>query len=445
MRRAAILAMLFVGMQLVLPLGTASGGSRSLLTFGFLILAAYTIGEIATTVRLPRIVGYLAAGMLFGPSALGFVSADVMTELSPVSRLAIALIAFLAGAELQWAEVRRRGGIILRIMSVELALQFVAIWVLLLLLARFVPFLQDASLTQRLVLGALFSAVAIVHSPAVTLALLSETGARGPVARTTLGIVLVADVVVVLVFSAILGIARALAPSPAAGTGGLSVGLLAWELGGAVLVGAVLGGAIALYMRFVKRELFMFAIVVAFFGAEIARLAHVETLLTLLVAGFVTENITRHGEALRHAMERSAAPVFVVFFALAGAGMALGEVAMLWPIVVPIALVRAGALWGGSALGARWARTGPAEARYVWMGLVSQAGVAIGLAAVVADAYPERGAQMQTLFLAVLTLNQTIGPILFRFALAKSGELGESPEPAEPPVTDTRPEPEPAR
>jgi Kef-type K+ transport system membrane component KefB len=202
-----------------------------------------------------------------------------------------------------------------------------------------------------------------------------------------------------------------------------------------VVVGAALGGAVALYLRFVQRELLMFAILIAFFGAEIARLAHVETLLTLLVAGFVTENATRQGEALRHAMERSAAPVFVVFFALAGAAMALGEVATLWPIVLPIAIVRALALWGGSALGARWAGAGDAERHYVWMGLVSQAGVAIGLASVVAEAYPERGAQMRTLFLAVLTLNQTLGPILFRYALMKSGELqGSEREPVAAPA-----------
>jgi hypothetical protein len=57
------------------------------------------------------------------------------------------------------------------------------------------------------------------------------------------------------------------------------------------------------------------------------------------------------------------------------------------------------------------------------MGLISQAGVAIGLATVMADAYPERGAQMRTLFLAIIAINETIGPVLFRQALARSGEL----------------------
>ena len=282
---------------------------------------------------------------------------------------------------------------------------------------------------QASALAAVFASVAILHSPAVTLALLTETGARGPVARTTLGVVLVADVVVILLFSGTLAWASAVAPVGGA-SGGTSIGLVAWEILGSVLVGAILGGVIALYLRFVQRELLMFAIVIAFFGAEIARLAHVETLLTLLTAGFVTENSSRggEGEELRHAMERSSAPVFVVFFALAGAEIAVAEVTQLWFVVLPVIAVRAAGIWFGSRVGARWANWTPDEQRYVWIGLISQVGVAIGLAQVVAQAYPERGESIRDVLLAVIAINQTIGPILFRQALVRSGEIAQAQE-----------------
>jgi Kef-type K+ transport system membrane component KefB len=424
MRRVIILLLLLGGMQLIVPLGAEGEASQALLTFGFLILAAYTIGEMATTVRLPKIVGYLAAGVVFGPSVLGTITVESRTELEPVSSLAIALIAFLAGAELRWSEVRERGAVITKILFSEFGLSFVAIALLLFGLQEYIPFLQDAATRQVIAFSMLFAAIAVVHSPAVTMALLTETGARGPVARTTLGVVLVSDVVVVLLFSGVLALARYLVPPGGSDAAAISLGMVAWEIGGAALIGALLGGAVALYLRFVKRELFLFAIIVAFFGAELARLTHVETLLTLLTAGFVMENVSRNGEGelLRHAMERSAAPVFVVFFALAGAEMALREVVQLWFLIIPIVLVRAIAMWAGTQLGARWAGA-RREGRYVWMGLISQAGVAIGLATVVAEVYPRRGAQIQTLFLAVLAINQTLGPILFRQALVRSGEI----------------------
>lgn len=427
MRRVIILALLLAGMQLIQPLGARGYGGQWLLTFGFLILAADAVGALAAAARLPRIVGYLVAGVVTGPSVLDAVTAEATQQLASVSSLAIALIAFLAGAELRWKELRARGVTILKILGAEMALALLALTGLLVALRDVVPFLRGTVTPTLLVLSLLFAAVAAVHSPAVTIALLTETRARGPVARTTLGVVLVSDVAVILLFSGVLALARAVVPPPAA-AGGVSLRALVWEIAGALVVGAALGAGVAAYLRFVRRELFLFALLVAFFGAELARLAHVETLLMLVAAGFVTENLSASGlgEALRSAMERSAAPVFVVFFALAGASMQLGDLRPLWPLVVPIVAVRMAALWAGTRLGARWGRASDAECRFVWMGLVSQAGVAIGLATVVAEAYPQQGAQIRTLFLAVLAVNQTLGPILFKHALARSGELAEA-------------------
>ena len=127
MRRAFVLALLFGCLQLIQPLGTPGFGSESLLTFGFLILGAYAAGELAATIGIPQLVGYLLAGVVFGPYALRTVPAAAVADLAPVSSLAIALIAFLAGAELRWEEIRARGGIIFRILASELGLALVVI------------------------------------------------------------------------------------------------------------------------------------------------------------------------------------------------------------------------------------------------------------------------------------------------------------------------------
>ena len=427
MRRALILLLLWGGIQLLRPLdrGQHGAGSETLLVFGFLILAAYTIGEIARLVRLPKITGYLFAGFVFGPAALGVVSTSVTSELEPVTRLAVALIAFLAGAELRWKELKERARAIFTILAAELPLSFLVIVGTLVALHGSVPFLANTTVAERLALAALFAAVAIVHSPAVTMALLAETRANGPVARTTLGVVLVADVLVVLVFSATLAIARDLVDT----TGGSeSAGtlFLAWEIGGAVIVGALLGGAVSMYLRFVQRELVLFAVLVAFLGVEVARLAHVETLLTLLVAGFVSESLSGEaGREMLHAMERSAAPVLVVFFALAGATLHVDALAELWPIALAIVAARALAIFVGSTVGARHAGAPTVVQQHIWLGLLSQAGVAIGLATVVQGVFPERGRDIGTLLLAVITINEVIGQIMFRVALARAGEIRE--------------------
>jgi len=429
-RRVVILVLLLGAMQLILPLGTAGYGGQWLLILGFLIVAADAVGTLAATIRLPKIVGYMLAGLLFGPSALGTLPDAAVQQLAPVGSLAIALIAFLAGAELRWSELREHGGKILKILSLEMSLSFAAITGFLVALRDIVPFLRGASTPTMIALSMLFASVAVVHSPAVTMALLTETRARGPVARTTLGVVLLSDVAVIVFFSAVLAVARTIAPPATAGVGGVTLGGLLWELVGAVLVGGLFGAVVAIYLRWVRRELFLFALIVAFFGAEIARLAHVETLLMLLTAGFVAENVSEreHGEALRLAMERSAAPIFVVFFALAGAALQLRDVAAVWWLVLPIIAVRLAAIWVGTNAGARWGKATSVERRYTWLGLVSQAGVAIGLVTIVAQVYPERGDELRTMFLAMIAINQTLGPVMFRHALARSGELREGVE-----------------
>jgi len=428
MRRLVILFLLLAGLRLILPLGDPGRGSQWLLTLGFLILAAYSVGEVAVGLNLPKVVGYLVGGMIFGPAGINQVTAEATAALEPVSSLAIALIAYLAGAELRWEEVRERWRDILRILTAELGLTLLLLTVLLTALGNRLPFLEGLDLISRIAVSLLFASIAVIHSPAVTMALLSETGARGPVARTTLGIVLVADVVVVILFTGALAIARVVAPPAAAGLGGPGLGTITWELGGAVLVGSVLGGVVALYLRFIHRELFLFAVLIAFAGVVLARLLHVEPLLMLITAGFVSENVSlpEDGDALRNAMERSADPVFVVFFALAGAAIDIDIIRQTLPLVVPIVVVRAVGLWAGTRLGSRWAGT-PEIGRYVWTGLVAQAGVAIGLAKVAAQAYPDRGLQLQTIFLAVLGINQLVGPILFRRALARSKEAAADP------------------
>ena len=92
MRRLAILLLLLGAMQYVLPLRADVAGTRALMTFGFLILAAVTVGELAKSVRLPKIVGYLVAGLIFGPHVTGVFDAQAAADLGGISSLAIAWI-----------------------------------------------------------------------------------------------------------------------------------------------------------------------------------------------------------------------------------------------------------------------------------------------------------------------------------------------------------------
>jgi Kef-type K+ transport system membrane component KefB len=425
-RRLVVLMLLVGGAVLLEPLRAPTEGviaPRSLFLFGILLLTADTFGALAHDLKVPRLLGYLVAGLALGPSVAGIVPAGVLEDLDMMKRLAVGLIAVLAGAELRLADLRQRGRLIVLILVLQTVFVLTAVIAATLLSSRWIPFLDGLSSSSAFFVALLFAVVLTVNSPMVTLALLTETGAKGPLAKTTLGVVLVADVVVILLFTGSFSLAQASLGGAAAGAPAI-MGQLLWEVLKAVLAGIVVGGIMSLYLHFVKRELVVFAVVVVFATAGAAEALHFELLLSLVIAGFLVENVAPvRAEPLVHTLHQAAVPVFVVFFAMTGAELRIQEFAGFWPVVLVLVLVRMAAIYAGGRLGGRWARSKEPATRYVWTGLVPQAGVALGLATIVADRLPGLGLTMQTLTVGVIAINQAVGPVLFRRGLERAGEV----------------------
>jgi Kef-type K+ transport system membrane component KefB len=425
-RRLVVLALLVGGAVLLEPLRAPTEGviaPRSLFLFGILLLTADTFGALTHDAGLPRLLGYLLAGLALGPSVTGIVPPGVLQDLGMMKRLAVGLIGLLAGAELRVADLRLRRRAILWILTLQIVAVLLAVWSALLLAHRWVPFLADLQPEPLIFAALLFAAMLAINSPMVTLAMLTETGALGPLARTTLGVVLVADVVVILLFTAAFSLAQASLGGAGAGAPAALLRLLR-EVLGSICAGLLIGGLVSLYLRFVRRELVVFAVVVVFATAAAAQALQFELLLSLLVAGFFVENLAPvRAEPLVDTLHHMAVPVFVIFFAMAGAELEVASFASLWPLILAVALVRGGAIFAGSRAGARLGGAEPVVAREIWTGLVSQAGVALGLATIVAERLPGLGPAMQVLIVGVIAVNESAGPVLFRRGLARAGEI----------------------
>jgi Kef-type K+ transport system membrane component KefB len=425
-RRLVVLVLLVGGAVLLEPLRVPTEGviaPRSLFLFGILLLTADTFGAMAHDLGFPRLVGYLVAGLALGPSVLDVVPPGVLQDLSMMKQLAVGLIALLAGAELRIKDLVDRYRTIAWVLALQTAAVLVGLTILILLLRTWVPFLQGLDIQPLLFVAFLFAATLTVNSPMVTLALLTETRADGPLAKTTLGVVLVADVLVILVFTVAFSLAQASLGGATAGAPEILLRLLR-EVVGSILAGFLVGGVLTLYLRFVHRELVVFAVLVVFATAAAAQALHFELLLSLLVAGFLVENVAPvRAEPLVDMLHVMAVPVFVIFFAMAGADLRLQTFVAIWPIVLTVALVRVGLIYAGTTAGARLGRAEPVVTRYAWTGLVSQAGVALGLATIVADRLPRLGLAMQSVIVGIIAFNESVGPVLFRNGLDRAGEI----------------------
>src|SRR6185369_6962241 len=97
--------------------------------------------------------------------------------------------------------------------------------------------------------------------------------------------------------------------------------------------------------------------------------------------------------------------------------------------------------WTGNKLSTRLANATPALKKWGWAGLVSQAGVALGIASSIERANPRFGAPFKALAIATIALNEMLGPIMFKFSLDTMGESSDAPEPSRASVYSVPPPP----
>ena len=430
-----------VGLGLVLLVvawARAAGGEEAQtrgasLALGFALIAAALTGEVFERLKLPRISGYLLFGLACGPYMADLISRPMARSLQLVNGLAIALIAFVAGLELNFGRLRPQFGAMARLGGVTLTFAYASLFALVYWAWPWLPISPEASGPGRLALSALTATVIVSFSPTVTIAVIAESRARGRLSALVLALVVMADLALILLFT----LAMQLVRWSLGGLDAEDVGLaarLSWEIFGSFAFGAIVGAAFALYLRFVGRELTVVLLGVCAVLSGVGDRLHFEPLLAALAAGLVVENVAPpSGDALKEAVERGALPVLVLFFVAAGASIQLDALAAIGFVAVAVSAARMTLIRIGTALGSRAAGVGPPESRLVWMGLVSQAGVTLGLTILVASEFPTWGATLQTLMVALIALHELIGPMLFRTALARAGEIGgmDAPPPAE--------------
>lgn len=398
------------------------------LSTGFLLLTAFVVGRIFALVRLPRIVAYLITGMVLGPSLLGVVPVAMLERLDLVKGVAICLIAFTAGGELKLRQMRPLLRTIGSLTGVAVLGTGVLLTAALILMRPWLPFLGSFAPLPLVAFSAMVAVALVAQSPAVVMALLDETRSEGPLSRTSLGAVVLADLAVVVLFGVLSALAQATAGRET--TPALTAMGIAWELFGSFGVGVGLGVLIALYLGTVREGTALFVLLLCVVAAEVGIQLALDPLLIMLAAGLYVENVARtDAEPLITDIQAGSLPVYVLFFAVAGAGMHLGALAEMWPAAVALVALRAVGFWAGSAVATRGAD--PMVRRWAWAGLLPQAGLALALALIVERAFGAVGQAASALILSVIAINETIMPVVFRQALAAAGEVGARTEPAE--------------
>ena len=405
-----------------------------IVAFGMVSLAARFVGQYATLARLPLITGYLAAGVIVGPFVLGWISPEGVRSLRLVDHVALSYIAFAAGSELYLKEVRSRAKSIAWTTAGLVVSTFTLGTIAILLIADHLPFLAEMSPPGRLAVALMAAAILVARSPSSAIAIVSELRARGPYTKTALGVTVVMDAVVIVLFATCASIAQPLVSGVAFDPMfilrvvlDLLVSLNVGWVAGRLLQG-VAGTEVHLRLKVVLTlavGLTVFVLSEGLHGWSAHYLSWtitVEPLLACMLAGFVVANSGPHRDEFNQVLHAVAPVIYLVFFTLVGASLALDTLARLWPVALGLFGVRLVGIMIGSTFGGLMSGAPRKHVRVAWMAYVTQAGVGLGLAKEVAGEFPEFGPAFATMIIAVIVINQVVGPPLFKAAIKRVGE-----------------------
>jgi len=402
----------------------------ALTLLGIVAIVGFYMGHTARFVKLPSLIGYMILGVILGPSVLHLISEPTMEHLSFITEIALGFVAFGIGAELSMSSLKRLGPGIVSIIFAESFGAFLVV-------AAAVYFLK-----HDLPLALIFGAMAPASAPAGTVAVIQEYKAKGSLTKALYAVVGFDDGLAIIIFFFAAAFAKNLLIGEVTGHNSslLPAMLLPLkEIGLSILVGAIVGFG---FCQMVRKLSSSKDIIVIIFGAVLIATGlslrwHLSLILTNMVVGFVLVNTMRQ-ELVHRVMEPLLGIMpflFILFFCMAGAHLQLSALPALGTIGFVYIIARSAGLIGGARLGAMIGHVDSNIKKYIGLGILSQAGVAIGLSLIVKHDFALLDARYDlphaltigTMVLTTVTATciffEVIGPILTKVALTKAGEI----------------------
>ena len=381
------------------------------LRLGTALLMSFIVGEILSKIGLPRISTYLIIGIITGPYAFSFFSLQAVSDLRIIDSIALSTIAFVAGSDIDF----RKGNIkffkILSFSLIQFIIGFSAALLIFYIMGKFFHFGLFTNIAFILFLALILNAV----SPATTVAVIKETGSKGKLTDYVLSTAILKDFTIIVCFSILLSLLGSRGEEA-------SIAKVLTEEVLSAAAGIVAGFAVFVYMRFVKINLGVFLFLTIIIITWIAREMHLSNLMVFITAGIFLNNFTRFGSIVAESIDKNFNIILLIFFFSAGMVIDLKALMSMFGLAIFIVILRIVILYVSCYISGSFIKEDFKIKQLSFMGFIGQAGVSIGFAKIIASIFPF-GDIFQTLILAVVGINQIMGPVLFRFSLQKAGEI----------------------
>ncbi len=387
---------------------------NTILGLGFILIAGLFSARLINKIKFPAVTAYLLLGILIGPSILNLTSQELINSSGFISNIVLGLIAFGLGQSFTREFFRNIGRPVLWISILEAVLP----WVLVTLSFFFI-------LKQPFYVALLFGAIASATAPAATVMVVREYKAKGRFTDILLGVVAIDDAWCLIIFALSLAISKALAFH----TSNTFVFKVIFhsliEIIGALMLGGLIACFATLFSKFIRTqtELLIYTLGFILLTTGLAILLHLSVLLANMFLGTVLININKSNLEFFDVLKLIDSPLYLLFFVLAGANLEIGLLKGIGITGIIYIFFRTtgktvGSIWGGYIV-----KVEENIRRYLGLGLLPQAGVALGCALIAKNDFPEVGGMIFTTIVATTVIYELIGPLCTKYALQKAGDV----------------------
>jgi Kef-type K+ transport system membrane component KefB len=390
---------------------------------GAVLLCAFLVKLIFNRLRIPEVTGYVVIGIILGISLVRLLDERALDSMEWISSIGLCLIAFLIGIELKWDNLKKLGKSIIFIVLFETMGAFIIVFFGMLLLS-------GGDVSFSLLLGAVASATA----PAATVAVIRQFQAKGFLTSTILAVVGLDDAAALIIYVFAASFAKGMISGA-----GLNWGTIIFSsfmsVGLSIVIGGGMGALYAFIMKHVRNNEAIVIAVSAFLLIQlgVCKMLGISELLTVMVFGAVTVNLSPALVLRTDEMVRNYTPIFLSsFFIIGGAHLDLSLIAKVGFAGIGYFILRSFGKIGGGTLGAVVGRAPVNVRRYIGFALIPQVGVALALALAIRSDFgaPAMGEAGKILSISVINIlllttiiTEIVGPLMTRAVLKKAGEI----------------------
>ena len=391
-----------------------------ILLIGLLMITGLIFGVLGSYLfRVPRVVGYIMAGILFAPDFLGsYFGADSTDWTQPIIAVTLGIIAYLIGGAATVAQLRQLGWTIVTATIGKVSGSFIAVFMGFTVLGVAIA---DVPVWT---LALLLAAISTTTAPAAIIAIIHQYRARGPLTTALIGMVALDDALALVIFSLVLATIDSASFSSA-------IPAIIWEICAAIGFGLAGGYLIERITRSLPEQELKLVVMLGgiILLTGLAEVWHFSPLITAMALGFsVRLFAAAHSEPLFRPLEQLQEVVFVLFFTLAGLHFIPSVVLSHAGLIALYFLLRAGGQIVGALFGARLAGAPTVISHNVGLVMLPQGGVAIGMALMLTNVphLQDSALLIVNIITATTILTETLGAPATRFGLQRAGEIGQA-------------------